>query len=377
MAKRESALESLELKRCFGGVYDRRRVLVTGHTGFKGSWLTLWLSGLGAEVAGLALAPDTEPSHYKLLALGLPEAIVDLRDADAVQVAINRFDPEVVFHLAAQPLVRRSFREPSATVSTNVIGLVHLLEAVRRCPSVRVVVNATTDKCYEVDGRAGGYGEDDRLGGYDPYSASKACAEILSSCWRRSFFGADARPGKSPVLLATARAGNVTGGGDWAEDRLVPDLVRAAAAGRSTEIRNPSAVRPWQHVLEPLSGYLLLGQRLLSGSAEFASAWNFGPAEEGQISVREVCTGLARRWPAVRIQPDEGSHPHETHELRLNWDKAQRELGWRPVWDVDQMLQRTADWYRSYYESGQLISRDQLNAFVLDGRRAGTPWAAH
>ncbi|MCK7491692.1 MAG: CDP-glucose 4,6-dehydratase [Comamonadaceae bacterium] len=225
----ESAVESLDLTHCFRGAYRGRRVLVTGHTGFKGSWLVLWLRSMGADVSGLALPPDTEPSHYRLLSLGIAEALIDLRDAEAVASAVRRMRPELVFHLAAQPLVRRSFREPVATVATNVMGLVYLLEAVRGCSTVRAVVNVTTDKCYEVDERAVGYTEEDRLGGYDPYSASKACAEILSACWRRSFLGADSMKGQADVLLATARAGNVLGGGDWAEDRLVPDLVRAAS----------------------------------------------------------------------------------------------------------------------------------------------------
>lgn len=370
-------MESVALTRCFGSTYSGRRVLVTGHTGFKGSWLALWLRSLGAEVCGLALAADTEPSHHRLLALDFPEALVDLRDAAAVDRAVERFQPEVIFHLAAQPLVRRSFREPVATVATNIMGLVHLFEAIRRCPSVLAVVNATTDKCYEIDGREGGYIETDRLGGFDPYSASKACAEILSACWRRSFYSADAMPGRVPVLLATARAGNVIGGGDWAEDRLVPDLVRAAAAGRPAPVRNPSAVRPWQHVLEPLSGYLLLGQRLLSGVVGAACAWNFGPAERGHLSVSEIVEGLARHWPAVGMKVDDGSHPHETRELRLNWGKARQELGWQPVWSAESMLQRTGDWYRDFYQSGRLRSGEQLDAYVGDARRAGIAWAAH
>ena len=377
MDQRFGAVEEVDLTGLFNGVYRGRRVLVTGHTGFKGSWLALWLRELGAEVSGLALAPDTEPSHHRLLALGVVEALEDLRDAEAVRNAVERFRPEIVFHLAAQPLVRRSFREPVATVATNVMGLLHLLEAVRDCSSVRAVVNATTDKCYEVDGRRDGYAEEDRLGGFDAYSASKACAEILSSCWRRSFLGPGRADGRAPILLATARAGNVVGGGDWAEDRLVPDLVRAAAAGREAPVRNPRAVRPWQHVLEPLAGYLLLGQRLFAGDSMCASAWNFGPAAGGELSVSEIAHGLARHWPAVRMAVDAGSHPHETAELRLNWDKARRTLGWVPVWGARVMLERTAAWYRTYYESGRTRSLEDLQDFVLDAKRAGVGWAVH
>ena len=370
-------MESLDLTRCFGGTYAGRRVLVTGHTGFKGSWLSLWLKSMGAEVCGLALPPDTEPSHHRLLALGNIEALIDLCRLRAVEAAIERFRPEIVFHLAAQPLVRRSFREPVATVTTNVLGLVNLLEAVRRCEAVRAVVNVTTDKCYEVDDRADGYAESDRLGGYDPYSASKACAEIISSSWRRSFFAADGASDRPSVLLATARAGNVVGGGDWAEDRLVPDLVRNAVAGRPTLIRNPEAIRPWQHVLEPLSGYLLLGQRLLEGQKQFADAWNFGPEREGNLPVRTIVKGLAVHWPDVRMQADDGRHPHETQELRLSWDKAEGALGWRPVWSAPQMLKQTVLWYRSFYSNSKVLSRAQLEAYVEDARRAGIAWAAH
>lgn len=370
-------MEGVELKDCFAGAYAGRRVLVTGHTGFKGSWLVLWLRALGAEVSGLALAPDTEPSHHAILGLGIDETLIDLRDAAEVAAAVERGRPDIVFHLAAQPLVRRSFRDPVATVATNVLGLVHLLEAIRACPSVRAVVNVTTDKCYEIDGRAAGYTEGDRLGGYDPYSASKACAEIISLSWRRSFFGSgNQQPRRVPVLLATARAGNVIGGGDWAEDRLVPDLVRNAVTGRPTPVRSPGAIRPWQHVLEPLSGYLLLGQRLLEGDVQCADAWNFGPAAEGHLSVRAVVDEFAMRWPDVRMQDDKGEHPRETAELRLNWDKARRALGWQPVWDAAQMLQRTADWYRSFYSGGQVLSRIQLQAYVEDACRARTVWAS-
>jgi CDP-glucose 4,6-dehydratase len=368
-------VESLGLRHCFGGVYAGRRVLVTGHTGFKGSWLSLWLTAMGAEVRGLALPPDTDPSHCRLLELGVVEAIIDLRDAGAVDRAVDGFRPEVVFHLAAQPLVRRSFREPVATFETNVLGLVHLLDSLRRCAGVRAIVNVTTDKCYEVDDRKDGYIEGDCLGGHDPYSASKACAEIVSSAWRRSYFDADRAAGRANTLLATARAGNVIGGGDWAEDRLVPDLVRNAVAGRPTPIRNPAAVRPWQHVLEPLSGYLLLEQRLLEGDQRCADAWNFGPAREGHLTVRALVEALGRHWPEVGMRTDDRSHPHETEELRLDWDKARRELGWGPVWDAPQMLARTAEWYRDFYTAGKLLSREQLSEYVNDARRVGMAWA--
>jgi CDP-glucose 4,6-dehydratase len=363
------------VKHCFGGVYSGRRVLVTGHTGFKGSWLALWLQQLGAEVGGLALAPDTEPSHWRLLSLGHAEAIVDLRDAEAVRTAVRGFAPEIVFHLAAQPLVRRSYREPVLTVATNVLGLVHLLEAAREAPSVRAVVNATTDKCYDNDGRTQGYREDDRLGGHDPYSASKACAEILSASWRRSFFEMPYQNGRR-LLLATARAGNVIGGGDWAAERLLPDLVRAAVAGKAALIRNPNATRPWQHVLEPLAGYLLLGRRLLGGDASCAGAWNFGPPEESHVTVAELIAGLGAHWQRIRAEMDAGDHPHESRLLHLDCTKARQQLGWRPVWNHETTLARTAAWYRSHYEYGRVDSRDDLARYVADAAAAGASWIA-
>jgi CDP-glucose 4,6-dehydratase len=363
----------MELSRAFGSVYRGRRVLVTGHTGFKGSWLAYWLLELGAQVSGLALDPDTSPNHYQLLGLDLAEARIDLRDADAVRASVQRFEPHIVFHLAAQALVRRSYAEPLQTLQTNVIGLAHLLEAVRVTPSVRAVVNATTDKCYENDGRRDGYRETDPLGGHDPYSASKACAEIVSASWRRSFLSHDDGRGH-PVLLATARAGNVIGGGDWAQDRLVPDLVRAARDGRAAPIRNPAAIRPWQHVLEPLSGYLELGRRLLAGQRDAATAWNFGPRADMLLSVAQVASGLAQHWPMIAIEPDSRAHPHEAAILMLDWNRAREALGWRPVWDVAPTLERTAAWYRRYYEQGQVATADDLSSYLSQAGAAGLAW---
>jgi CDP-glucose 4,6-dehydratase len=367
-------LEELGLSRLFGSSYLGRRVLVTGHTGFKGSWLALWLQALGAEVAGLALDPDTDPAHWNLLGLQLAhDARVDLRDAAGVHAAVAAFQPEVVFHLAAQPLVRRGYREPVTTFDSNVGGLVHLLEAVRSCASVRVVVNATTDKVYEAHATSTGYREDDRLGGHDPYSTSKACAELVSACYRRSYFDHDDGRGHV-VQLATARAGNVIGGGDWGVDRLVPDLVRAAASGQPLRLRNPQATRPWQHVLEPLSGYLRIGQVLLAGDA-VGDAWNLGPAADATLAVGEVVARLHQAWPQLQVEPDRGSHPHEAAELTLDCSKAGRELGWHPVWNTDMTLRRTALWYQAFAEGQRVRSRDDLAAYVADARRAALVWA--
>lgn len=364
----------MDLNALFGGVYNGKHVLVTGHTGFKGSWLAFWLRAMGARVSGLALDPDTAPSHWNQLALSdVGDHRVDLRDRAGVRAVFERVQPQIVFHLAAQPLVRRSYREPVATFDVNVMGLLNVLEAVRDFASVRVLVNATTDKVYEDRESENGFREGDCLGGHDPYSSSKACAEIVSACYRKSFFHDDGR-GFAP-RVATARAGNVIGGGDWAEDRLVPDLVRAATSGNALRVRNPSAVRPWQHVLEPLSGYLRLGQRLWDDTG-LAGAWNFGPGAAGEISVQSLAAQLGAHWPTLRIEDDAGTHPHEAAILRLNCDKAARQLAWRPVWSIDTALARTAEWYRRFHESEQVGSADDLAAYIGDARQLGVGWTS-
>lgn len=355
----------------YGGVYAGRRVLVTGHTGFKGSWLVLWLRAMGAQVTGLALDPDTRPSHWRLLGLGdVSDHRVDLRDAGDVHAVLAASRPEIVFHLAAQPLVRRSYRDPAGTFASNVMGLVNLFEAVRSCPSVRVLVNATTDKVYAEHASGEAYRETDPLGGHDPYSGSKACAELVSDCYRRSFF----TTATADVRIASARAGNVIGGGDWAEDRLVPDLVRAAASGQPLQVRHPTAVRPWQHVLEPLSGYLRLAQCLWVDAA-LAGAWNFGPGAGGEVSVGALVERLARHWSALAIQADDGTHPHEAATLRLDAGKARQGLGWQPVWNIDAAIARTASWYRGFADDARVDSEADLSAYVDDARRLGLEWA--
>jgi CDP-glucose 4,6-dehydratase len=359
----------LELN-AFSSAYQGRRVVVTGHTGFKGSWLSLWLHTLGAEVTGLALDPPSEPSHWDLLKLSIEDHRIDVRDETAVHRVFADARPEIVFHLAAQPLVRRSYREPIITWATNVMGTAHVLEAARQVPGVRAVVVVTTDKCYENREWPWAYREQDRLGGHDPYSASKAGAELVAASYRTAFLQEPSAP-----LLATARGGNVIGGGDWSEDRLIPDLVRSVSAGEPLVIRSPHATRPWQHVLDCLSGYLLLGQRLLAGDASCAEAWNFGPGGEGNRTVEQVLRDLARIWPQLRWQVASSPQPHEAGLLQLDSAKAKVHLGWQPVWRLDDAIHHTASWYRRFLESGEVPSADELNAYVADAVNSGLGWA--
>lgn len=353
----------------FGDIYRGRRVLLTGHTGFKGGWLALWLQTLGAQTTGIALAPSTKPSHWDLLGLGIDDRRVDVRDAAGVAAVVRAAQPEIVFHLAAQPLVRRSYRDPLETWSTNVMGAANVLEACRQQPSVRAIVVITTDKCYENREWEWAYRENDRLGGHDPYSASKACMELVASSYRDAYFrGADA------PLLASTRAGNVIGGGDWSEDRLIPDLVRAMTHGTGLEIRSPNATRPWQHVLEPLSGYLLVGQRLLEGKREFAQAWNFGPDTDSNRSVGDVLGRLKAHWPALDWHVTSQPQPHEAHLLHLDSAKAALRLKWEPVWDLDQCLAATAAWYRAQIETGKVLTSLQIQEYVAAATRAGAAW---
>lgn len=340
--------------------WQAKKVLITGHTGFKGTWLALWLSKLGAEVAGFSLAPENGvPSMFDLC--GVESAISrstlgDIRDRESLKSSLRQFRPDIVFHLAAQSLVRRSYANPAETFETNVIGTVNLFEAIRAIDSVRAVVNVTTDKCYRNQEWVWGYRETDPLGGYDPYSASKACSEIISASYRQSFF--DTRC----VGVATARAGNVIGGGDWSSDRLIPDLVRAMQQKENLAIRNPTSVRPWQHVLEPLSGYLLLAERLYGYQKEFADAWNFGPPAAGQQTVEWVVGEFARLFgkPWARTAPP-GNQPHETNVLTLDSTKAARQLGWSPRLTLEEGVRWTASWYLAWDRDPQMLKEFTFN----------------
>ena len=345
--------------------------MVTGLTGFKGLWLGAWLERLGAKVFGLALEPtEATAAAWPRWEERFRVRIGDIRDANVVDAAMAECEPEIIFHLAAQSLVRQGYADPAATFASNVMGTVHVLEAARRMPSVRAVVVVTSDKCYENREWHWGYRETDRLGGRDPYSASKACSELVTAAYRDSFTR-DA----GGWSVATARAGNVIGGGDWAEDRLVPDLVRAIAAGEPVELRHPNATRPWQHVLEPLSGYLMLGKALCGDSGKFGGAWNFGPADAEAINVRQLANRFAEIWGGAEIiETGTPDGPHEARCLQLDSSKSRAELGWRPLLCPDERLAWTVDWYKAahkYSTASWRVTEQQIEAF--EGKVASCP----
>ncbi len=347
--------------------FAERRILVTGHTGFKGSWLVAWLQAMGAKVSGIALDPEKGQLNLfeeAALTTDMDSRIGDIRYAEFVKIVLQDLRPEFIFHLAAQSLVRESYIEPVATYATNVMGTVHLLEAARHVPSVRGVLVVTSDKCYENHEWPWAYRENDAMGGHDPYSSSKGCTELATSAYRRSFFHEE-----GTALIASARAGNVIGGGDWATHRLIPDLVRGAADRKSTVVRNPQATRPWQHVLDGLGGYLMLAHCLLDGRREFADAWNFGPVEHDVVSVRHVTERAQTAWDSIKVQyPDKtGDEPHEANELRLDTGKARSLLKWRPVFGLDEAIDKTITWYRQDYQK-EATARDLMNRQIEEYR---------
>lgn len=345
MAIRQSALEGLVLNPAF---WKNRRVLLTGHTGFKGSWLSLWLQSMGAQVVGYALTPPTHPSLFDIAQVGqgMTSVIGDIRDLAKLQAVFAEHSPEIVIHMAAQPLVRYSYQNPVETYATNVMGTVHVLEAVRSTPGVKAVLNVTTDKCYENREWVWGYREDEPMGGHDPYSNSKGCAELVTSAYRRSFLQ------EKGIALASARAGNVIGGGDWAADRLIPDILRAFEQNQPVTIRNPCAVRPWQHVLEPLSGYLTLAERLYTDGQAFAEGWNFGPQDDDARPVQWIVERMVAGWGrGASWQPDGGSHPHEASYLKLDTSKARAKLGWQPCWNLTHSLDKIIEWHQAFSQN--------------------------
>jgi CDP-glucose 4,6-dehydratase len=340
-----------------GGVnpkfWQGKRVFLTGHTGFKGSWIGAWLTRLGAKVTGFSLAPETTPSHFALLPKEYESLEGDIRDFEALSGALRRTNPDVVLHMAAQSLVRASYADPVGTYATNVMGTLHVLESIRQAPSARAALIVTSDKCYENRETMKPYVESDPIGGHDPYSSSKGCAEILTSSIRRSFFS------DSPCLIASVRAGNVIGGGDWATDRLIPDCIRAWTKGEPVRIRNPRAIRPWQHVLDPLSGYLQLTEALFAGRSTFAKGWNFGPTLDSAWPVEKIVDAVKARLPAFDffVEP---SKEHEANLLILDSEQARREFGWRPHWGIETALEKTLEWYAAHRESGALLTDRQI-----------------
>jgi CDP-glucose 4,6-dehydratase len=362
-------MENMVMEKLFGGVYNGKKVFLTGHSGFKGSWLFLWLQKMGAIVQGYSLRPEYNPSHISLLNILTPNSIGDILDEQKLSKAVESFQPDLIFHLAAQPLVRKSYNKPIETFSTNILGTAHVLNAAKNTPSVKAIVNITTDKVYADKYTREGYIETDQLGGHDPYSTSKACVELVHDSYRKSFFK------ELGILSATVRAGNVIGGGDWAKDRLIPDIVLATIAGQVISIRNPESVRPWQHVLDPLSGYLLLGQFLLEGRKEKEGSWNFGPNIEDCISVKGILAEFSDNWKELKwVDNNDSNQPHESAMLLLNCAKAHDELGWQPVWNIKDAIAETAKWYHSYYFNGQINSIKNLETYICNAEQKKAIW---
>ena len=339
-----------------------KTVLLTGHTGFKGSWLSLWLQSMGAKVIGYSLMSPTKPSLFEAakVAENMISIVGDVRDFSALSTVFEKYQPEIVIHMAAQALVRYSYTNPIETYSTNVMGTVHVLEVARLTKCVRAIVNVTSDKCYENKEWAWGYRENEPMGGYDPYSNSKGCAELVTAAYRNSYFNTK-KYKEHGVALASGRAGNVIGGGDWAEDRLIPDIMRAITQGKPVNIRNPYAIRPWQHVLEPLSGYLQLAQKLYEGGASYAEGWNFGPSDEDAKPVQWIVEKLTKSWgDGASWILDGGDHPHEAHYLKLDCSKAKARLGWHPRWHLDETLSVIIDWHQAY-QNGENMREKTLH----------------
>jgi len=359
----------------FNDIYKDKKVLVTGHTGFKGSWLTLWLNELGAEITGYALKANTDPSLFEILELKnkINHIEADIRDAEMLDKTLKKYKPEIIFHLAAQPLVRYAYKNPRETYETNIMGTVNLFEAVRNNPSAKVIVNVTSDKCYENKETLKSYNESDSMGGSDPYSSSKGAVEIITSAYRRSFFNPEEYGKAHTTALASVRAGNVIGGGDWSEDRLVPDCMRALTNNEPVIIRNPRSIRPWQHVLEPLSGYLRLGTLMWNNGVSFSEGWNFGPNDKTNLTVEEVVKKIIEIFDRGSYQIDSKANLHEAKLLMLDINKALNKLGWKPVYNDNQAIKETVEWYKYFYGKNSDIyefTLEQLNNYIKKAQKS-------
>jgi len=367
-------MESLVEERLFKGIYFGKKVLVTGHTGFKGSWLSFWLNLMGADVYGISLEPNTVPNHINMLDFQHVSYIQDITDKNALGEIMKAIEPEIIFHLAAQPLVRLSYSNPVDTYQTNVMGTVNVLDEARELKNLKAIVIVTSDKCYDNKEWLWGYRENEPFGGKDPYSSSKGCAEIVTAAYKHSFFNLDMYGIDHKVLIASVRAGNVIGGGDWCFDRIVTDMIRGAVENKPLFIRYPNATRPWQHVLEPLSGYLLVGSNLLAGNINIAEGWNFGPEMDSNLSVLDLVKESQQYWTRIKFEIDKGSHPHEANFLMLDSSKAKKLLGWKPVWDFKNTVQNTIEWYRYYYDLDKVLTLDQLRSYIDEAKRKKIIW---
>ncbi len=363
------------MKNLFNGIYKDKTVFITGHTGFKGSWLAYWLKQMGAKVVGYSLEASTNPNHIELLDLDIISIIGDIRDLNGLNQVFKEYKPDIVFHLAAQALVKYSYENPIETYETNVMGTLKVFEACKNA-NTKAIVNITSDKAYENREWIWGYRETDRLGGYDPYSSSKGCADILTNSYRNSFFNPKDYKKTHNTLLATCRAGNVIGGGDWAKDRLITDIMVSISQNEKVEIRNPNATRPWQHVLEPLSGYLYIGQKLLEEKVEFAEAWNFGPSDEGSITVEEVVKNVKKHWDKIDYEINRDPNQlHEANLLKLDCSKAHILLKWKDVWDSETTFEKTVKWYKDYYENDKkVLTQSDLESYIFDATNKGIIW---
>jgi len=358
----------------FEGIYKNKTVLITGYTGFKGSWLAFWLKQMKAEVTGYSLLAQTSPNHFELLNLDMPFVNGDIRDVKKLEDTFALFQPDIVFHLAAQPLVRFSYEKPIETYDINVIGTLKVFEACRKY-NVKAIVNVTSDKCYENKEWIWGYRENDPMGGHDPYSSSKGCAELLTSSYRNSFFNNSEYKKRHNTLLASCRAGNAIGGGDWAKDRLMTDIMLSISQGKTVTIRNPESTRPWQHVLEPLSGYLHIGQKLLEENSEFAESWNFGPGNDGNITVKKVAEMIKKDWDALDYEINyDPNQPHEASLLKLDCSKSHIKLRWNNVWDSTTAFEKTVKWYKNYYKKGKIDTKENLTSYVNDAKKKNIEW---